>query len=362
MKPAKILQIGNYPPPMCGWAMQLTMVTTELRRRGHICEVLKINEGRQVESPEYVDVQNGRDYLRKILSFAKRGYRLNVHVNGCSKKGYWLALAAAAAGRLMGSPARVTFHGGVSQYYFPRRTGSVWHWAFWLLFHAAGGIACDSPEIAREIAAYGIRKEKIVSIATFSPQYLDFQPVRLPEAVEAFLERWPKVVFSYVSFRPEYRLEVLRHAMHRYRAQHPEAGFVWLGFPEQELAQAQHWLDTWSTGERDGLLLLGSLTHPEFLTLLSRSFLCLRTPACDGVAASVLEALGLGIPVVASENGSRPSGVVTYADTNVDDMVSKLNDVTAGAARNKNYPAVDAEEDNIAKMADWLVSGLEMSS
>ena len=41
-QPAKILQIGNYPPPMCGWAIQLKLVTEELRRRGHICEVLKI--------------------------------------------------------------------------------------------------------------------------------------------------------------------------------------------------------------------------------------------------------------------------------------------------------------------------------
>src|SRR5438477_6807589 len=54
--PVRVLQIGNYPPPMCGWAIQLKLVTEELRRRGHVCEVLKINEGRQIKSPEYVDV------------------------------------------------------------------------------------------------------------------------------------------------------------------------------------------------------------------------------------------------------------------------------------------------------------------
>ncbi len=64
--PAKILQIGNYPPPMCGWAIQLKLVTEELRRRGHTCEVLKINEGRQIKSSEYLDVQGGSDYLKKI--------------------------------------------------------------------------------------------------------------------------------------------------------------------------------------------------------------------------------------------------------------------------------------------------------
>jgi hypothetical protein len=38
-EPVKILQIGNYPPPMCGWAIQLKLVTEELRRRGDVCDV-----------------------------------------------------------------------------------------------------------------------------------------------------------------------------------------------------------------------------------------------------------------------------------------------------------------------------------
>src|SRR5262249_19420703 len=116
----KILQIGNYPPPMCGWAIQLKLVTDELRQRGHICEVLKINQGRQVKSSEYVDVQSGPDFLKKILSFAFRGYLLNIHVNGMSKKGYWLAMAAVLVGRLVNRPNLVTFHGGLFQKTFSR--------------------------------------------------------------------------------------------------------------------------------------------------------------------------------------------------------------------------------------------------
>jgi len=361
MKRAKILQIGNYPPPMCGWAMQLTLVTAELRRRGSTCEVLKINEGRRAKSPEYVDVQNGFDFLWKIWRYALQGYRLNVHVNGCSKKGYFLALAAALTGRVTANPTRVTFHGGLSQYYFPQPRG-IWRWAFWLLFHAAGAIACDSPEIAREIAMYDVSPAKIASIATFSPQYVDYSPARLPEDVEVFLARWPRIIFCYVSFRPEYQLETLREAMRRYRSQHSEAGFIWLGFPAQELTQMQQWLAAWQPGERDGLLLLGSLPHDEFLTLLSRSTLCLRTPACDGVAASVLEALALGVPVIASENGSRPAGVVTYEDGNVDDLVAKLNEVPARVEGVRTSLGASAAENNVAKMADWLMNGLENRS
>lgn len=355
IEPAKILQIGNYPPPMCGWAIQLKLVTEELRRRGHICDVLKINEGRQIKSPEYVDVQSGPDYLKKIAWFAFRGYRLNVHVNGMSKKGYGLALAAALMARLAGQPALITFHGGLAQDYFPRRERSLARSAFQVLFSLAGDIACDSQPIREAIVEYGVRPEKVQSIATFSPQYLEFVPRALPDAVETFLNHHPRVLVSYVSFRPEYRLDVLREGMRRYRGQDPGAGYIWLGFPPKELPAAEEFVRQWPEDERASLLLLGNLDHDQFLTLLSRSYIYLRTPACDGVAASVLEALALGVPVVASANGRRPAGVVTYEDADVADMVAKLVYVREHYAQVKAGLRVDDSGDNVGRMADWLV-------
>ena len=354
-EPVKILQIGNYPPPMCGWAIQLKLVTEELRRRGHVCDVLKINEGRQVKSPEYIDVQSGADYLKKIALFSFRGYRLNVHVNGMSKKGYGLALAAAGMGRLVNRPALVTFHGGLAQDYFPRRDHSLAQKAFRLLFWLAGDIACDSEPIREAIVNYGIRTEKVESIATFSPQYLEFARTPLPPPVETFLQKHPRVFLSYVSFRPEYRLDVLREGMKRYREQDPEAGYIWLGFPAKELPAAEQFVNTWPEAERESLLLLGNLTHDEFLTLMSRSYVYLRTPACDGVAASVLESLALGVPVVASENGRRPGGVVAYQDEDPADMVAKLAFVRNNYDRVKAGLRLEEAEDNVGHMVDWLV-------
>lgn len=354
-EPARILQIGNYPPPMCGWAIQLKLVTDELRRRGHTCEVLKINEGRQIKSSEYVDVQSGPDYLKKIWRYSLRGYRLNVHVNGMSKKGYALALAAVLTGRAMNRPALITFHGGLSQDYFPRHDRSMAHKAFKALFRMAGEIACDSETIRDAIVAYGIAPEKVQAIATFSPQYLQFTPVALPEPIEGFLKSHSRVFFSYVSFRPEYRLEILREGMRRYREQDPEAGFIWLGFPDKERVAAENFVNAWPEEERRSLLLLGNLNHDQFLTLLSQSFVYLRTPACDGVAASVLESLALGVPVVASENGRRPAGVITYNDTSSTDMLEKLKFVRDHYDEVKAGLSLDTSDDNVGRMADWLV-------
>src|SRR6267378_6636165 len=180
----KIVQIGNYPPPMCGWAIQLKLVAEELRRRGHVCEVLKINEGRKVKSAEYVDVQSGADYFRKVWHYALRGYRLNVHVNGMSKKGYSLALIATLTGRITNRPTLMTFHGGLSQDYFPRHDWSLARWAFYALFRTAGSIACDGESIRDAIMGYGIPARKIQDIATFSPQYMQFARQQLTARLE----------------------------------------------------------------------------------------------------------------------------------------------------------------------------------
>jgi len=350
----KILQIGNYPPPMCGWAIQTKLVTEELRRRGHTCEVLKINENRQVKDPAYVDVQSGLDYLRKVARYGMAGYRLNAHVNAMSKKGYLLAMIAVLVGRILGRPALLTFHGGLSQDYFPRRDSWKLYQAFRLLFGLAGAVACDSAEIKQAIERYGIPSSKVIAIATFSPQYLHFQTAVLPVEAEEFLSRRRPVFFSYVSFRPEYRLDTLREGMSLFRKNHPLAGFVWLGFPGNELPSARKFVAAWPPEERDSLLLLGNLNHDQFLTLMTRCFGVLRTPACDGVAASVLEALALGVPVVASENGRRPADVITYEDASSEDMCSKLLYLVENHATVKTGLAGIPSIDNVGQMADWL--------
>lgn len=352
----KTLLIGNYPPPMCGWAIQTKLVVDELRSNGYTCEVLKINENRQVKNPAYIDVQGGFDYLSKVMRYAMNGYRMNVHVNGQSKKGYLLALIAVLAGRLTLQPALVTFHGGLSQEFFPRHDHLLLRVAFRLLFQLAGGIACDDDFVKDAIVEYGIPPEKIAVIETFSPQYLSFNPVALPAKIESFLGSHSPVFFCYVSFRPEYQLSMLRVAMSKFREHWRNAGFVWLGFPDRELPRAEEFVREWPAEERDSLLLLGNLQHDAFLTLLSRCTACIRTPACDGVAASVLESLAMRIPVVASENNRRPAGTITYAETDAADLNAKLIFVL------ENYGAIKTSleraqpADNVARMAEWLTT------
>ena len=354
--PHKHLEIANYPPPYDGWGTHTQYVVEEIRRRGHLCEVLKINENRNIKSTDYVDVQNGFDYLIKVIRFAASGYAINVHVNAESPKGYLLALTAVVVGRLFLRKSTVTFHGGLPQSFFPMPKSSFWHWKFRLLFAFASGILCDSDEIKRPIEAYGVPPTKIGTAAGFSSQNLAHQKVELGVETESFLHSHDPAIFCYISFRPEYRLEVLREGMKLFRAIHPQAGFIWLGFPEKEMSAVRDYIAAFAPDEKESLLLLGNLNHDEFLTLLLRCTLKLRTPACDGVSASVLESLALGVPVVASENGRRPAGVITYAEMDAADMCRQLEYVIHNFDAIKQQTLMEAGQDNVALTADWLLS------
>jgi len=352
----KILQIGNYPPPQCGWAMQTKLLTEELRRRGAACEVLNINESRKIKSPEYVDVQNGPDYLFKVVKFTLQGYRPHTHVNAESKKGYLLTIAANLTGRALGLPAVMTFHGGLPQSYFPRKDSRFLYWAYRLLFLSAGSITCDSIEIERAIKSYGIDGTPIASIPCFSAQNLTFNKQPLSPQIEEFLAQRDPVFFCFVCFRPEYGLETVLAGMRKFAQQHPRAGFIWLGFPAKEVPPAEAFVDAQPGGRPENLLLLGNLDHDSFMTLLSRCFAYFRPHVRDGVSASVLESLAIGVPVVAADNHMRPPGVITYRFEDADDLCAKLVYVL------ENYEAVkrglrpQGIEDNIERVAKWLLA------
>ena len=347
---------------MCGWAVQTLLLDQELRRRGHVAAVLNVNESRKIKSPNYIDVQNAYDFFLKVLDLIFRGYSIHAHLNAESPKLYCMDLYAMSLARLTRRDALLTFHGGLPQKFFPKKKPLWMRWAFQLIFRVANRITCDNPEMKQAIVEYGIDADKISPIPCFSAELLEFQPTALSEDVEKFLRERSPVFLCYVSFRPEYRLETLREAMRQFRRSFPKAGFIWLGFPNKEMAAAREYVAAFGPEERASLLLQGNLAHDEFLTLLSRCYGCIRTPACDGVSSSVLEALHLGIPVVASENGRRPASVLTYSEHDAVSLCSQLLYLTANYETVKAQTTLPNADQNTDRMADWIGGDREQRS
>jgi glycosyltransferase involved in cell wall biosynthesis len=324
--PVKLLQITSYPPPRAGWGVRVEFLKKRLEAEGHTCVVLNTGRSRTIPSPEYETVMNGVDYVRKVWRFSRRGFVVHMHVNGESPKGFVLCLLAEGINLLWGKRCFLTFHAGVDQPYFPRPKWPILWPMYWLIFAIPRRIVCNSAAVKAKIVEYGVSPEKIVPIPAFSTQYVERDPVELPEHVEQFFARVPQVVFTYIRFRDGFYLDTMIEGFARIVRVAPSAGLAICGVSgDIDPALLKDLQDRINRhGLADRICMIEDLTHPAFLEALCRSTLYLRTPTTDGVASSVLESLALGTPVVGSENGTRPPGVITYCATDPDDLADKV--------------------------------------
>ena len=346
----RILQIGNWPPPVCGWSMSLVGLRKEFESRGWDCQVINMNEIRSVINPEYIDVQSGWDYFRKVRRWVRRGYAVHVRVNGETKKGYLLALSALLLARMRRLPALLTYCGGHQQSFFPAPKGSFRHGAFAMLFRAASRIYCNSEAVKAAILTTGIAPEKVVPIAHFSSQYVQFTPVSLPAKVQEFCEQHDAVFFIYLCHRKEYMIEFLASVMKKFRTSSPRVGFLLVGTSEREVPLLRDFFDREQLTQ--AVCITGSVPHDLFLTMMMRSLAYIRMPLTDGVCSSVLEGLTMKVPVLASDNGTRPVGAELWNPGDSERLLSLLTE--AAVQRNRmvaRIPTITVD-DNAGKLAD----------
>jgi len=358
MAAGKILMVGPYPPPEGGWSTAIREEREELEARGIACRVLNLGANRCVPSEDYLCVRGGFDLVAKLLRHGFAGYVFRLHMNGDSRKGIGIALLASFVGVLCLRRSILSFHAGVLQRYFPHR-GNPLLGAMWcFVFNLPAIVVCDSPEVRDRIRRYRRDRRGLHNVSPFSYRRVNYTPVSLNRTVETFLSTHDPVLFSYFAYRPEYALDMLFEALRRLQARFRAIGLLAVddrSHPDSAVAAGVKEL---LADERLGgaVLATGEVGRGEFLTLLSRADLYIRTPMTDGVCSSILESLHVKVPVVASDNGSRPSGVVTYDSRSVDDMTSTLIDAIENRekrGRSLGDPAV-AAEDGVGRLADII--------
>lgn len=332
---ARILEVTSYPPPRAGWGIRVEFLKKALERDGHTCVVLNTGASRLIPSPEYETVLGGRDFVEKVWRYSRKGFVVHAHANGDAVKGMLLALAAETINLLCGRRCFLTFHAGVIQRYFPREKSGKLTPLFWLLFAIPRRVICNSAAVKAKIQEYGVPPEKIVPIAAFSKQYMEYEPAELPGAMTAFYDRYPHVIFTYVRMRPLFYPLTMVDGLAALVAKRKDVGLILCGglshrdegvWEAVEQRIKAHGLEA-------HVCLVDDLDHDAFLTALKRSTLYLRTPITDGVASSVLESLALGVPVVGCDNGTRPQGVLTYKVDDADEMARQLEYVIGNRAQ-----------------------------
>ncbi len=147
----------------------------------------------------------------------------------------------------------------------------------------------------------------------------------------AFFAAHRPVFLSVGLLEPEYDLPLQIQAIGQLLGKFADGALLIIGSGslEAELRdtiRAQPWADR--------ILLAGDVPHGETLAAILRAGVLLRTTRYDGDALSVREALQLGTPVIATDNGMRPAGVRLIPEGDATALATAVFEtVTARVAR-----------------------------
>ena len=297
-----------------------------MKRTGQQSNVLNVDP-RAPRSDAYIKVSGAPGLLLQLVKHAANEWTLNVHTNGHNPKSWWIALSCGLATQVgIGPGATLTLHSGLAPAYLREERSWKRQLArMTCLFYDR--VVCVNEEIAAAVAELGIAKEKVQIMPAFLP--IEAPDVTIPQEINGWMETHSPVLTSTMFFRPEYGFDVLARSILRLQKHFPKIGCLVMGTGEDR-SRADGLIA--ELGLRDSIYLAGDLDHELCLALIARSAVFVRPTFRDGDSISVREALALGVPVVASDVGTRPEKTIVFETGNVDACVNAVNSVLRKAA------------------------------
>jgi glycosyltransferase involved in cell wall biosynthesis len=271
-----------------------------VRRSGHSCDVVNLTRFRR-EDGDGVYYPAGAAALMRLL-WRLPADILHLHFGGdLTRRLIGLALFCSL---LPGRKTVLTFHSGGYPGSPAGRTAAPATLRGFVLRRLDGLIGVNA-EIAALFAKFGARPERIRTILPFSVQPPD-RSLPLPERLAAFLAAHNPALLTVAGLEPEYdlprQIDVMAEILQRY----PRAGLLIVGSGSLEESLHAHIA---AKAYRDHVVLYGDMPHALTLRATRECDLLLRTTLYDGDSISVREALYIGTPVIATDNGMRPEGV-----------------------------------------------------
>jgi glycogen synthase len=296
----RVLLLGPYPPPHGGVQTNLVAIRHFLLKQGVPCAVINITRHRKPEAEEVYYPKSPAHLLQLLVRL--RYDVIHQHFGGMLTNRI-LALSLACTSR-PGPKSVLTFHSGGYPSTPEGQSLSPNSFAGFVLRRFDGVIAVNQ-EIMTFLQKMRIspRRTRLISPYSF---LAESTPGGLPEPLNAFFDAHNPVLISAGQLESEYDLPLQIQTMPHIRKRFPSAGLVMLGSGSlkdelrvsiQQQPCAEH------------ILLPGDVPHAATMEAMSRARILLRTTLYDGDAISVREALQLGTPVIATDNGMRPPGV-----------------------------------------------------
>lgn len=296
----RILQLGSYPPPHGGAQANLVAIREFLLERRIPCAVINLTRHRKANARDVFYPKNALQVLWLLLRLPYDV--VHFHVGGhLTLRVLGLGLICSLLPR---RKAVLTFHSGGYPSSKAGRRARPWSVPGFVLRRFDRVVAVNR-EIADLLGRFAVSSDRIRLIQPFAlnPAAAD---AALPKSLQEFFRSHAPVLSTVGLLEPEYDLPLQIEALGLVRRRHPGAGLVIIGSGSLE-AELRRRIE--SAPYREHILLCGDVPHAATLRAIADSDLVLRTTLHDGDSVAVREALHLGTPVIATDNGMRPDGV-----------------------------------------------------
>jgi glycosyltransferase involved in cell wall biosynthesis len=311
----RLLLIGAYPPPHGGLQTHLVAIRRSLSERAIPCRVISLSrKGRQKADGVYYP-KNALSVLLLLLSLPYDIAHLHLGGNLTARL---LALSFICCS-LPGKRTVLTFHSGGYPSSPAGLGASPRSFRGFVLQRFDRLIAVNS-QLLEFFKKCGVPPAKTRLIPPFAA--VDVPPgAALTPELESFFATHSPVLLTVGLLEPEYDLPLQIRVLGMVRENFPGSGLVIVGSGglEGELRKRIQ-----ATPYREHLLLCGDVSHDSTLVAIQRCSVLLRTTLYDGDSISVREALRLGTPVIATDNGMRPRGVVLVPPSDLNSLRSAI--------------------------------------
>jgi glycosyltransferase involved in cell wall biosynthesis len=295
----RVVQLGAWPPPHGGVQTNMVSIRRYLREQGHFCAVINLTRHRRQDGDDVYYPDSAVGVLRTMRRLRADIYHLHIGGNLTPRL---LALCVACAA-MPGGKAVLSFHSGG----YPSSPEGQTTRPFSLrgmVFRALDAIIAVNPAIEQLFHRFAVPPSRVHLIYPFETQKRSDAPY--PEALGEFIRTHRPFLFTVGLLEPEYDLPLQIETLGRVRERHESAGLVIAGAGSldgdlRRLIASKPWAAH--------VLLWGDMPHPVTLRAIAECDVLLRTTHYDGDSIAVREALGLGTPVIATDNGMRPLGV-----------------------------------------------------
>lgn len=337
-----VLQIGPYPPPEGGVSRNLVAIRNELVKRGDRCSVMVISPSTTIVPEPDVYHQNSESEIIKLLASIKHDV-LHLHVGGeVSRRILGLALASTV---FAGRKSILTMHSGAYPLTDAAKTAQRLS-ARGAIFRRFGRIIAVNDQLVDVFRRYGVRDERIRMILPYSLHTPD-KNIEIPQNLAEFFAAHDPVLLSVGGLEAEYDPLFQIEAMRDILKDFPNAGLLIAGdgTMRRDVETAVS-----ASGYAGSVCIAGNVDHAVTLNLIARAAVMLRTTRFDGDAISVREALYLGTPVIATDNGMRPVGTNLIAIGDRAALVEKVREICG--SKQKRPAQGTAENSNIKQVLD----------